>query len=37
MGWIILLIVLGVIVLIGLVVLATQLPDIMRYRRIRSM
>jgi len=37
MGWIILLIVLGVIVLLGVVVVLTQLPDIMRYRRIRSM
>lgn len=37
MGWIILLIVLGVIVLIGLIITATQIPDIIRYRRIRSM
>ncbi len=37
MGWIILLIVIGVLVLVGVVVVLTQLPDILRYRRIRSM
>lgn len=37
MGWIILLIVLGVIVLLALILVLVQLPDIMRYRRMRSM
>jgi hypothetical protein len=36
-GWIVLLIVVLVLVLLGLFVLLTQLPDIRRYRRIRSM
>lgn len=37
MGWIILLIVLGVLVLLGIVLVLVQLPDILRYRRMRSM
>jgi hypothetical protein len=36
-GWIVLLVVVLVIVIIGLAVLLTQLPDIRRYRRIRTM
>lgn len=36
-GWIIALIVVGVIVLLGLIVLAVLLPDIRRYMRMRSM
>ncbi len=36
-GWIILLIVVLVLVILGLVALVFVLPDIRRYRRIRSM
>jgi hypothetical protein len=36
-GWIILLIVVLVIVVLALIVVALQLPDIRRYRRMRSM
>jgi hypothetical protein len=37
MGWLIVLIVVLVLVALGLVALLFQLPDIRRYRRIRSM
>jgi hypothetical protein len=36
-GWTILLIVVLVIVVLALIVVALQLPDIRRYRRMRSM
>ena len=36
-GWIVLLVIVLVVILIGLAVLLTQLPDIRRYRRIRTM
>ena len=36
-GWIVLLVVVLVLVIIALAVLFTQLPDIRRYRRIRTM
>jgi ABC-type transporter Mla subunit MlaD len=36
-GWIVLLVVVLVLVVLALIVFLTQLPDIRRYRRIRSM